>query len=211
MERSSSPAIDMQLQDRMTRKSVTLRQSSLSDKQKSSSTAKSPSGPSRPRTGLRALKSRVTVRGLAVLDRRTSAARALLDWRRDLLADVGGEEFASTQQQVLVELAARTKVYVDHLDGILLALPTLVNRRRKALPLLEQRGREADRLARLLGQLGLERRVKPVPSLREFLESPGPTPDSPMQDHKETPLGEEADLGDVPADGPAAPVPEAPA
>ena len=116
------------------------------------------------------------MRGLAVLDRRTNAARALLDWRRDLLADLDGEEFASTQQQALVELAARTKVYVDHLDGILLALPALENRRRRALPLLEQRGREADRQARLLGQLGLERRAKPVASLREFLGSGGRGP-----------------------------------
>ena len=44
--------------------------------------------PARTRTGLRALKSRVTVRGLAAIDRRTTAARTLLDFRRELLDDL---------------------------------------------------------------------------------------------------------------------------
>jgi hypothetical protein len=41
------------------------------------------------RTGLNALKAQVKVRGLQAIDRRTSAARALLGWRKDLLDDLG--------------------------------------------------------------------------------------------------------------------------
>ncbi len=53
-------------------------------------TGGSPRGPTRPRTGLNALKARVKVRGLAAIDKRTAAARALLDWRRELLVDLRG-------------------------------------------------------------------------------------------------------------------------
>ena len=65
----------------------------------SSVTVGSPSGPNRPRTGLNALKARVKVRGLAAIDRRTTAARALLDWRQELVADLGGEAKVSAAQR----------------------------------------------------------------------------------------------------------------
>src|SRR5215467_3855275 len=52
--------------------------------------------------------------------------------------------------------------YLDHLDAVLMEQPALVTRRRRLIPLVEQRQRLADSLARLLGQLGLERRTEPV-------------------------------------------------
>jgi hypothetical protein len=42
---------------------------------------------------------------LAVLDRRTLAARHLLDWRAELLDDLGGEATTSAAQRALVEVA----------------------------------------------------------------------------------------------------------
>jgi hypothetical protein len=59
----------------------------------------------------------VKVRGLQAIDRRTSAARALLGWRKDLLDDLGGETAVSAQQMALVEAAVRTRLYVDHVDA----------------------------------------------------------------------------------------------
>jgi hypothetical protein len=59
----------------------------------------------------------VKVRGLQVIDRRTSAARALLGWRKDLLDDLGGETTVSAQQMALVEAAVRTRLYIDHVDA----------------------------------------------------------------------------------------------
>jgi hypothetical protein len=129
------------------------------------------SGLDRPRTGLNALKARVRVRGLAAIDRRTAPARALLDWRRDLLADLGGEDAVPAAQLALVEVAVRTRLYIDHVDAFLLERSTLVTRRKKLIPLVEQRQRLVDSLARLLGMLGLERRAKPAPSLVERLAS----------------------------------------
>lgn len=130
--------------------------------------------PPRPysRHGLRALKARVKVRGLDAIDRRTVAARALLDWRKDLLQDLGGEAAVSAAQLALVEAATRTRLYVDHLDAYLLEQRSLVNAKRRAvLPVVKERQALVDSLARLLHQLGLERRARPAPSLAEYLAS----------------------------------------
>ena len=113
------------------------------------------------RHGLHPLKRRVQVRGLATLDRRSVAARALLEWRTELIAALGGIEDVSPQQIALVELATRTRLYVDHLDAFLMEQRSLVNAKRKTiLPVLRERQQLADSLARLLVQLGLERQVK---------------------------------------------------
>ena len=53
------------------------------------------------------------VRGLAVLDRRTLAARHLLDWRAELIDDLGGEAATSAAQRALVEVATRTRLDLD--------------------------------------------------------------------------------------------------
>jgi hypothetical protein len=116
----------------------------------------------RPRTGLAALKSKVRVRGLHAIDKRTAAARSLLDGRRDLIADLGGERRISATQRGLVEIAIRTRLLLDHVDAHLLAQPRLVNRRGRLIPLVEQRQRLADTLARVLGQLGLQRHATQV-------------------------------------------------
>lgn len=122
------------------------------------------------RTGLNALKARVKVRGLAAIDRRTAAARALLDWRQTLLDDLGGLPTVTAAQLALVEMVARTRLFVDHLDAWLMQRRSLVIARRRAvLPVLRERQQLVDSLARLLGQLGLERRgPKPV-ELGEYL------------------------------------------
>jgi len=122
------------------------------------------------RHGLNALKARVKVRGLGAIDRRTAAAQALLAWRRELVADLGGEDSISAQQRALVELAARTRLYVDSLDAWIMEQPSLVNARKRAVhPILLQRQQLADALARYMTQLGLECRVKEVRDLRTYL------------------------------------------
>jgi hypothetical protein len=102
---------------------------------------------------------------LAAIDRRTVAARALLDWRRELLTDRGGEAQVSAAQRALVELVVRTRLYVDHVDAHLMVMRSLVTRRGRVKPIVEQR----QRLARTLGQLGLERRAKQVTDLTAYV------------------------------------------
>jgi hypothetical protein len=110
------------------------------------------------------------VAGLEVVDKRSAAARALGQWRRDLVADLGGEDVITTQQRALVEVAARTWLYVNHLDAFLLLQRSLVNRHKKTvLPVLLQRQQLADSLAKHLSLLGLERRSRPAQSLDEYL------------------------------------------
>jgi hypothetical protein len=124
----------------------------------------------RSRHGLHALKARVKVRGLSAIDVRTVAGRALVQWRGEVLDDLGGDANVSAQQRAVVDVAVRTKLYVDSLDAWLMEQPSLVLARKRAvLPVLRERQQLADSLARLLGQLGLERRAKPAPSLRELL------------------------------------------
>lgn len=122
------------------------------------------------RHGLNVLKARVKVRGLTSIDRRTAAARALLAWREELLADLGGREAVSAQQFTLVELATRTKLYVDSLDAWIVEQHSLVNARKRAvLPVVRERQQLVDSLVRILTSLGLERRAKPVPNLRDYI------------------------------------------
>src|SRR5262245_28638816 len=114
------------------------------------------------RSGLHTLKKLVVTHGLNALDHRSAPVRALFAWRVELLAALGGDSAVTPQQEALVDLAVRTRLYVDHVDAFLIAQPSLINKKRKTLlPVLRERQALADGLARVLGQLGLERRVPP--------------------------------------------------
>jgi len=99
--------------------------------------------------------------GARAIDGRSTVARQLAAWRGDLIRDVGGDP--STQQLAVIELATRTKLLLDSVDGWLLVQPSLVNARKKALlPVVRERQQLADALARYMTQLGLERRARGV-------------------------------------------------
>ena len=135
------------------------------------STAKSPSGlGSRPRTGLRAAKSRLFLRGLAAVDKRTAAARSYVTTRQALLDHLGGAESVSETQAQLVDLVSRGLLYVGHLDAVLLERRSLLNKRgTKVVGLLIERMRMSETVGRQLAQLGLQRVKTPVMDLRTYL------------------------------------------
>lgn len=113
------------------------------------------------RHGLNPLKKTLYTLGNRALDKRTVAARALVEWRDDLIRDLGGD--VSTQQDAIISLAIKTKLLLDSIDVWLLQQPTLIIKRKKAIiPAVQQRQVLADALARYLSQLGLERRHKVV-------------------------------------------------
>jgi hypothetical protein len=108
-----------------------------------------------------------------VIDGRSRVARVLDEFRDELLRDLGGREAVSQQERVIVDLAVRTHLLVTSIDNYLLSLGSLVNRRKRALwPVVRERVALADSLARYMGQLGLQRREKPVPTLDEYLSKP---------------------------------------
>jgi len=122
------------------------------------------------RTGLSALKAKVKIRGLTAIDQRTVAARGLLDWRGDLIEDLGGPGHVSAAQLALVDVATRTRLYLDHLDAFLMEQNSLINKKRRSVfPVVRERQQLADSLARILAQLGVERRAKPPRDLAEYL------------------------------------------
>jgi hypothetical protein len=110
------------------------------------------------RHGLRAAKVAIRTRDVGALDKRTAGAKALMKWKRELIADLGSEANLSSQKRALVDAAVRTKLFIDSLDGWLLGQRSLVNGRKKAiLPALAQRQTLFDGLVRVLSLLGLER------------------------------------------------------
>src|SRR5262249_43209363 len=117
--------------------------------------------------GLNTVRNAIKILGERVLNRRTAAGRALIEWRKDLIRDLGGD--VSTQQAAIVSLAIKTKLLLDSIDVWLLQQPTLINKRKKAIiPAVAQRHALADALARYMSMLGLHRRTK-LTSLSEML------------------------------------------
>jgi len=119
------------------------------------------------RNTLKALRSKIQLRGLHAVDRRTAVAKHLIAWKQELVTALGD---ASPQKHVLIELCVRARAVLDHIDAFIMEQPSLINKRaRRVLPIVEQRTRIADHLAKLLAQLGLERVPKPVPTLQEYI------------------------------------------
>ena len=120
--------------------------------------------------GLYTLQSAVDRLGTRGLDGRSAVAQALKRWRADIVTSLGGEDVLSAQELTIIELASRTKLLLDSIDSYLLGLPSLVNKRRRALhPVVRERQALADALAKYLGQLGLQRREKKVADLATYL------------------------------------------
>ena len=86
----------------------------------------------------------------------------MAQWRRDLIADLGGDENISTEQRALIELASTSKLLLGSIDAWILSQPTLFTRNKTLLPVIRERQMIADGLARYLAQLGLERRSKQI-------------------------------------------------
>jgi hypothetical protein len=105
-------------------------------------------------------------------DRRTAAARALLDFKRDLISALGGEADLSPQRRRLIDMAARADVLLSHVDAWIMEQTSVVNSWSRTLaPVVVQRTALADHLARLLDKLGLDRVPQRVPTLAEYLSS----------------------------------------
>jgi hypothetical protein len=129
-----------------------------------------PKGNMNARThGLGSLKRAWSQLGNRTIDGRLPAAVALRKWRTDLIADLGGKDAISTQQEALIDLACKSKLFLDSIDAWLIEQPSLVNKRKRMLlPVVTQRQSFADGLAKYLFMLGLARQHK-VQTLNDIL------------------------------------------
>jgi len=75
--------------------------------------------------GLTAMKSALSKPGARAIDGRTKIGKALLQWRNELVEDLGGVDAVTTQQLAtqqlaIVELAVKSKLMLDSIDAWLL-------------------------------------------------------------------------------------------
>ena len=134
-----------------------------------------PGGYSRGNTthGLCALKKIITTRGMQAVSARSYAVKAVRAWEAELIRDLGGAENLSTQKRTIVEMCCRTRLFIEHIDSWIMLQDFLVyNRKKKLIPVVQQRQALCDSLTRMLAQLGLDRVAKRVPTLEEYLNSP---------------------------------------
>ena len=132
--------------------------------------------PKRPRSarggrppvhGLKTMRKALGVLTTERLDGRSKVAVAVRQWKADVRADLGDD--LTRAQETLLEHAARAWVILGALDDWLMRQPSLVTRKRAVVPVVMQRMQIADSLGRTLGQLGLGRVARDVPSLDAYL------------------------------------------
>ena len=110
-------------------------------------------------------------------------AAPLKAWQDELIEALGGRDQISPQRRALVEMATREYLMLTSIDEFILSMPSYVNKTKRALfPILHERTRLADSLAKRLQMLGLERRERRVPSLHEYLEAKGKERDQETED-----------------------------
>lgn len=128
------------------------------------------SGRTSKKHGLFLMKRAVRELGDRALDGRTGVAKALAEWKAELIDDLGGREAISTQQIAIIDLAVKTKLMLDSVDAWVLTRSSIVDKRRRALlPVVRERQQLADALSRYLQVLGLERRAKPAIDLQSYV------------------------------------------
>jgi hypothetical protein len=124
------------------------------------------------------------------------AARLL---REDMLEDLGGAEAVSATQRALLDASVGSLIVLQSIDAYLFKLAAedgLVNKRsRRTFPIVTDRMRVADSLARQLTTLGLERKAKPAQDLDSYLSARYPS--SPDQGRGSSPNESGDSVGQV--------------
>lgn len=122
------------------------------------------------------LKATMKALGSRAIDQRTRTGKALAAWRADLATDLGGADQLSTQHRALLEEAVKLKLMLDSVDAWVLAQPSLVDKRKRALlPVVRERLSLVSQLQSLLRDLGLERKARDVTDLHAYLATRGAT------------------------------------
>jgi hypothetical protein len=108
---------------------------------------------------------------------------AARQWRESVISDLGGRDAMTTTKLALLNASVGTWIVLSSIDAYLFQMASadgLVSRKhRRVFPIVEQRMRVADTLARQLAALGLERVPQRVQTLDAYIASKygGPTGD----------------------------------
>src|SRR5262245_60017620 len=116
----------------------------------------------RYRHGLAQMKRAVTTYGSRAIDGRSKLALSLKAWRKELIADLGGEENISIQQRTVIECAAMTRMMISSLDAWIVSRESLITFNKTVLPVIMQRQTLANSLVSMMSQLGMKRVEKQV-------------------------------------------------
>ncbi|HEY7249102.1 MAG TPA: hypothetical protein VIG37_01295 [Methylomirabilota bacterium] len=115
------------------------------------------------------------LRGFVRIDRRSLAARGVLKWQQQIVAECGGEAALTPIRRARIETASRTKLLLDHIDSHLLEPRTLFARkgrlRKDVRSLLDLRQRMAADFERALAAIGTvsSKSTAPLPSIDELV------------------------------------------
>jgi hypothetical protein len=123
-------------------------------------------GRHRTQHGLYAMRRTLSALTTSRLDGRSAVAVAVRSLKADIRRDLG--EDLSRAQELILEDAAQSWVIRQSLDDFIARQPSLVTRKRALLPIVAERMRVAEHLAKQLERLGLERKAKAVRDVRQL-------------------------------------------
>lgn len=123
--------------------------------------------PSRPR---RYQKSGLYCRPARLEDLPPEVAEARRERRDALVAQLGGPEEVTPAQSQLIDLTVSAAMQLDSVDGYLLTLPSLVDKRgRKVWQVVRDRQVLSSHVQSLLTTLGLRRKAKRLKTLDAYV------------------------------------------
>lgn len=137
----------------------------------------------RSRRGMNAEKARVKLQGLDAIDRRSCGGRSAVALKESLTDALGGPEELTPQKAKLADFIVRNCLILDCIDAWIFAQPTIINDKGQVLDILQEHLSLTNSTARIIGQLGMERRLKPPKSLQDYVaetyatHEPAPTID----------------------------------
>ena len=122
--------------------------------------------------GLAGAKKLMREYGSRSLDGRTSAAKALAQWREAVVEDLGGPDAISAMQATLIDEASKLKMLLHGVDSWLLSLdrPPVDKRERKMWRVVKDTMPLRNSLIQIMTALGLERRRPPAQDLSAYVE-----------------------------------------
>src|SRR5262245_35155161 len=108
---------------------------------------------------MRAKITKVKLSGLGAIDRRTKGGRDAVAFKDALTDALGGSEGITPQERKLVDFIARNCLILDCIDEWIFSQGSVITEKGRALEILQEHLALTNSTARIIGQLGLARRL----------------------------------------------------